>query len=132
VQLPSEREVVAIVETDGWANVPNPGQQPIYVSIVTRDSWLDRLRAVVWKPPIRQLEVTFSGSPEPQPFRLVPEIAAAGFHLNPDLRSLADLEAWVDGSWPESPMAVRIRVTDEGGKPLRGHFEFSTSPFPYP
>jgi hypothetical protein len=122
----------AIVEADDWIDVPSKRSHPLYVRIVVRQSWLDRVRSFVWKPPLRQLEIAFSNSQEAERFRLVPEIAAAGFLIDPDLRRLADLEAWVSGSWPVAPMADRIRVLDDRGRPVPTHYQFSTSPFLVP
>jgi hypothetical protein len=65
-------------------------------------------------------------------FRLVPEIAATGFLLSPDVRQADVLEAWLTGGDTADSRVAALRVTDIDGRPVPARFTFSTNPFAYP
>jgi hypothetical protein len=104
-----------------WTELPNPGTRDILAFLEVSASWVDRLRSLLWKPPIRYLEVRSDAQGPVRSFRIVPDAARAGFILFPLIDSTPQLAAWLDGR-PSVPVAsAAIRVVDEAGRPLPAH-----------
>jgi hypothetical protein len=78
------------------------------------------------------MEVREASGGEVRRFRLVPEIAAKGFLLSPDLRNPDDLEAWLRGREPAGARVLALRITDLDGVPVSSRLTFDSKPFPYP
>jgi hypothetical protein len=78
------------------------------------------------------MEVRESSGLDVQRFRLVPEIAATGFLLSPDLHRADDLEAWLRGRDFPGARVTALRITDVDGRPVPARVTFGSKPFPYP
>ncbi len=96
----------------------------MFANLSVDGSLLDKVRAVLWKPPIWFIELRTAGSAEQQRFRLVPEIAAAGFVLSPLIHNNDELATWLVGRPLPSATVTHLRVIDEFGRPVRATVSF--------
>ncbi len=114
--------------TSGWVDVPPRPGDALYVAIDIASTPLERLRGMIWTPPVRQLAVMYEGAHAPVRFRLVPAVAASGFLLEPGLHDVDELERWLRGQPPLTPRVLRVRVLDERGEPIPARMRFGAAP----
>lgn len=109
-----------------WVEVPRRVGDALHVAIEIDSTPVERLRGLVWTPPVRQLAVMYEGAHVAARFRIVPAVAAKGFLLEPGLHDVNELERWLRGQPSLTPRVLRIRVLDEQGEPIPARMWFGT------
>lgn len=121
-------QAVAEVDAADWVDVPGDPGAGLYASAYVERGIGQRLQAVMWKPPLRFLEVRMA-SGDLCKFRLVSTVAEAGFLLSPLIADTAALERWLREESTDRDRPVAIRVVNASGGPLRVTYRFGPSPY---
>lgn len=109
---PAERgeEILKTTVTLGeTVSVPAGDETPVVARIRARLRPAGRLRSLVYKPPRLNLVVTADDGSEHR-YRLVPEMAAAGFVLNPFIADQADLCDYLQGGRIHALRSFRLEA----------------------
>lgn len=117
------------VSATDWVDVPaTRSDDGLYVSIECPRGIGNRLVALVWKPPLRLLDVRLS-SGKTMRYRLPSAIAKAGFLIQPLIVDTDGLADWLEGNAPAGESATAIRVVDFRGRPVPSRITFGGYPY---
>jgi hypothetical protein len=98
---------VAQLELGDFVTVPHSSDHVVWVKIGIEPSWFGRLLAVLWRMPVVEIQVEYVDGRNAR-FRLVPDMAAAGFLLSPSVATGAEAVDLMEGrTAPDELMAVR-------------------------
>jgi hypothetical protein len=118
------------IRVNDWTALTNPdGPVSVYGTLTIASSPLDGLRSMLWKPPLRYLELRTAGSEGVQRFRIIDKAAAGTFLLSPAITDVDGLEAWLRGNPRASDVPTALRVVDESGSPLEADLTLRATPF---
>ena len=117
------------MDATDWVDVPaTRGEEGLYVSIECPRGIGNRLMALLWKPPLRLLDVRLS-SGKTMRYRLPMAIAAAGFLIEPLIVDADGLADWLEGGAAVGESAAAIRVVDFRGRPVPSRITFGGYPY---